>query len=42
MLADALHRPGSDVRIISGAAHREKLAGVTGDPAELIGQLRAL
>ena len=42
MLARALHRPQSSVRIVAGAATREKLLAVTGDSASLIEQLRSL
>jgi uncharacterized protein (TIGR00251 family) len=42
LLAKALHRPQSSVRIVSGAANREKLLAVTGDVAALIELLSSL
>jgi uncharacterized protein len=42
LLADALDRPQSAVRIVSGAANREKLLAVTGDATALVGLLRSL
>jgi uncharacterized protein (TIGR00251 family) len=42
MLARALHRPQSSVRIVTGAANREKLLAVTGDSAALVELLRSL
>ena len=36
MLANALHRPQSAVRIVTGAANREKLLAVAGDAAALV------
>jgi uncharacterized protein YggU (UPF0235/DUF167 family) len=42
LLARALDRPSSSVRIIAGAAHREKLLAITGDQAALVARLRSL
>jgi uncharacterized protein YggU (UPF0235/DUF167 family) len=42
MLAKALRRPSSSVRIVAGAANREKLLAVTGDSATLADMLRTL
>jgi uncharacterized protein (TIGR00251 family) len=42
MLASALHRPRSSVRVVAGAAAREKLLAVTGDAATLVELLRSL
>jgi uncharacterized protein YggU (UPF0235/DUF167 family) len=42
VLADALHRPQSAVRIVAGASNSEKLLAVTGDSAVLVELLRAL
>lgn len=41
-LAKALHQPLGSVRIIAGAANREKLLAVAGDAAALVAMLRAL
>jgi uncharacterized protein YggU (UPF0235/DUF167 family) len=42
LLARALDRPSSSVRIVAGAAHREKLLAVTGDHAALVARLQSL
>ena len=42
MLARALHRPQSAVKIVTGVANREKLLAVTGDSAALVELLRSL
>jgi uncharacterized protein YggU (UPF0235/DUF167 family) len=42
MLARALHRPKSSVRVIAGAASSEKLLAVTGDSAALVDLLQTL
>jgi uncharacterized protein len=42
MLAKALLRPQSSVRIVAGAANREKLLAVSGDSDALVDMLRAL
>jgi uncharacterized protein len=42
MLAHALHQPRSAVRVVTGAANREKLLAVTGNSAALIELLRLL
>ena len=42
MLARRLHQPRSAVRIVTGAATREKLLAVTGDSAVLAELLRLL
>ena len=42
MLAKALHRPVSAIRIVTGAGHREKLLAVDGDSSALSDMLRAL
>jgi len=42
LLADVLHRPRSSVRIVAGAAHREKLLSVSADAAALIAKLASL
>ena len=41
-LAQALDVPRASVRIVAGAASREKLLAVTGDVAALSGKLAAL
>jgi uncharacterized protein (TIGR00251 family) len=42
MLADALHRPPSAVRVLTGEARREKVLAIDGDTAALEAALRAL
>jgi uncharacterized protein (TIGR00251 family) len=42
MLAKALRRPLSSVRIVTGAANREKLLAVAGDSGTLADMLRTL
>jgi uncharacterized protein (TIGR00251 family) len=42
LLAKALHRPQSSVRIVTGASNSEKLLEVTGDAATLVELLQAL
>jgi uncharacterized protein YggU (UPF0235/DUF167 family) len=42
ILAKALGGPASSVRVVAGAANREKLLLVTGDTAALIGKLSLL
>lgn len=42
LLAQALGRPQSAVKIVSGATNREKLLSVTGDSAALADLLRSL
>jgi hypothetical protein len=42
LLAKALRQPQASVRIVAGAASREKLLTVTGDAAALVAMLRAL
>jgi uncharacterized protein YggU (UPF0235/DUF167 family) len=42
MLARALHRPRSSVRIVAGASISEKLLAVAGDSASLVELLRTL
>jgi uncharacterized protein YggU (UPF0235/DUF167 family) len=42
LLADMLGRPRSSVRIVAGAANREKLLAVTGDAISLVEKLGSL
>jgi uncharacterized protein YggU (UPF0235/DUF167 family) len=42
MLAGALDRPVSSVRIVAGATRREKLLAVEGDATALVERLKAL
>jgi uncharacterized protein YggU (UPF0235/DUF167 family) len=42
LLARVLDRPPTSVRIVAGAAQREKLLAVTGDQASLVARLRSL
>ena len=42
LLADLLRQPRGNVRVIAGAANREKLLAVTGDVVSLTERLRSL
>ena len=42
LLADLLRQPRGNVRVIAGAANREKLLAVTGDVVSLTDRLRLL
>lgn len=42
LLAGALQRPQSSVRVVAGAAHSEKLLAVAGDSTVLVELLRSL